>query len=74
MIAYEAQISNPDSVKEDGQEIEEIIWLDRSELKRRVTSGELLLPPEISVARAMINSWYGKDTLHDLQGGESWRN
>ncbi len=74
MIAYEAEISNPDSVKEDGQEIEEIIWLDRSELKRRVTSGELLLPPEISVARAMINSWYGKDTLHDLQGGESWRN
>lgn len=74
MIAYEAQISNPDSVKEDGQEIEEIIWLDRSELKRRVTSGELLLPPEISVARAMINSWYGKDAQQDLRGGESWRN
>jgi NAD+ diphosphatase len=74
MIAYEAEISNPTSVKEDGEEIEEIIWLTREELKKKVASGDLLLPPAISVARAMINSWYGADALKELQGGESWRN
>lgn len=74
MIAYEAQISNPDSVKEDGEEIEEIIWLDRETLKRKVATEELLLPPRVSVARAMIESWYGENAERDLAGPEAWRN
>jgi len=74
MIAYEAEISNPDTVKEDGEEIEEILWLDRTSLKSKVESGELLLPPLISVARAMINAWYGPEATSQLVGGESWRN
>ena len=74
MIAYEATISNPDLVKADGEEIEEIVWLTREELLAQTTSGELLLPPIISVARAMINAWYGPDAAAELQGGESWRN
>lgn len=74
MIAYEAIISNPESVKEDGEEIEEIIWLTREELKSKTSSGDLLLPPIISVARAMINSWYGSNASEELRGGESWRN
>ena len=74
MIAYEAVITNPDSVKADGEEIEEIVWLTRDDLKNKIANSELLLPPIISVARAMINNWYGKDAAHDLTGGESWRN
>lgn len=74
MIAYEAQISNPDSVKEDGEEIEEIIWLDRETLKNKVRAEELLLPPKVSVARAMIESWYGESAERDLAGPEAWRN
>ena len=74
MIAFEATISNPDSVKPDGEEIEEIIWLDRETLKNKVLSEELLLPPKISVARAMIESWYGKSAEEDLAGKEAWRN
>lgn len=74
MIAYEAIISNPDSVKPDGEEIEELIWLDRLEIREKTTHGELLLPPSISVARAMINAWYGTNAKDELQGGESWRN
>lgn len=73
MIAYEAQISNPDSVKADGEEIEEIIWLTRSQLKDLSSKGELLLPPVISVARAMINNWYGENAQQELSGGEAWR-
>lgn len=72
MIAYEAVISNPGTTKADGEEIEEIIWLDRDLLKAKVASQELLLPPAISVARAMINSWYGP-SARDLITKESWR-
>ena len=61
-------------MKADGEEIEEIIWLDRSTIKTKIADRELLLPPIISVARAMINSWFGNDAAHELAGGESWRN
>lgn len=74
MIAYEAEIANPESVRPDGEEIEEIIWLDRANLLSQVRSGELLLPPSISVARAMIDAWYGKDARSELSGKETWRN
>jgi NAD+ diphosphatase len=74
MIAFEAIISNPDSVKADGEEIEEILWLSRADLKEKVASGDLLLPPRISVARAMIEAWYGKSAREDLVGSETWRN
>ena len=74
MIAFEATISNPDSVKADGDEIEEIIWLDRSEIKKKVAAEELLLPPSISVARAMINAWYGPQAKAELVSMETWRN
>ncbi|MBM3722469.1 MAG: NAD(+) diphosphatase [Actinobacteria bacterium] len=74
MIAFEATITNPDSVKADGEEIEEIIWLDRDSLKSKNQSEELLLPPKISVARAMIESWYGNSADVDLSGKEAWRN
>ena len=73
MIAYEATISNPDLVKADGEEIEEIIWLNREEIRVKVASQDLLLPPMISVARAMIDSWYGDNSLSELVGRESWR-
>jgi len=72
MIAYEAVISNPGTTKADGEEIEEIIWLDRELLKAKVASQELLLPPAISVARAMINSWCGP-SARELVAKESWR-
>ena len=74
MIAFEATITNPDSVKADGEEIEEVIWLDIESLKSKVQSEELLLPPKISVARAMIESWYGNSADVDLSGKEAWRN
>lgn len=73
MIAYEAVINNPDTVKADGEEIEEIIWLTRDELRAKSSSGEILMPPAISVARAMINNWYGTNANKDLSGGEAWR-
>jgi NAD+ diphosphatase len=69
MIAFEAVTDNPDVAKGDGEEITEVKWFSRAELKAAASDGSLLLPPTISVARKMIEGWLGESA----QGGESWR-
>ena len=72
MIAFEATIQDPENARPDGEEIVEIRWFDRNELYASITEGTLLLPPSISVARAMIQAWYGEDRP-PLPGAETWR-
>ena len=72
MIAFEATIQDPENARPDGEEIVEIRWFDRNELYASIMEGTLLLPPSISVARAMIQSWYGEDRP-PLPGAETWR-
>jgi len=89
MIAFEATITDPENARPDGEEIVEIRWYDRETLYADAISGQLLLPPSVSVARAMIDSWY-QSTGHDghdghdghesddslrkpLPGAETWR-
>jgi NAD+ diphosphatase len=69
MIAFEAVTDNPDVAKGDGEEITEVKWFSRAELKAAAADGSLLLPPTISVARKMIEGWLGETA----QGGETWR-
>lgn len=66
MIAFEATIVDPENAKPDGQEIEEIRWFDRDSIVEEIMAGELLLPPKISVARAMIEAWYNLIPLPNL--------
>jgi NAD+ diphosphatase len=73
MIAFEAITENPAAARPDGDEIEEIRWFSRSEMKQAIIEATLILPLEISVARQMINGWYGDDAAKDLKGAESWR-
>ena len=72
MIAFEATIQDPENARPDGEEIVEIRWFDRDGLYAAIMEGTLLLPPSISVARAMIQAWYGADRLA-LPGAETWR-
>jgi NAD+ diphosphatase len=65
MIAFEATILDPENARPDGEEIEEIRWFDRDSIIEEIQVGELLLPPKISVARAMIQSWYDLVPLAD---------
>ena len=69
MIAFEAVTDNPDAAKGDGEEITEVKWFSRTELKAAAADGSLLLPPTISVARKMIEGWLGESAV----GGETWR-
>jgi NAD+ diphosphatase len=76
MIAFEAIADRPEDARPDGQEITEVRWLSRDEMKQAVVTGEILLPPGISVARRMIESWYTRIdgySRNDLQGEQSWR-
>ena len=76
MIAFEAISDRPEDARPDGQEITEVRWLSRDEMKQAVASGEILLPPGISVARRMIEAWYTRVegySRKDLQGEQSWR-
>ena len=76
MIAFEAIADRPEDARPDGQEITEVRWLSRDEMKQAVATGEILLPPGISVARRMIESWYTRVdgySRNDLQGEQSWR-
>lgn len=69
MIAFEAVTDNPESAQGDGQEITEVKWFSRTELKVAAKDGSLLLPPAISVARKMIERWLGES----VPGGQTWR-
>jgi NAD+ diphosphatase len=52
-------------IKVDEEEIEEARWLSRAELTAAVDSGELLLPGKVSIARRLIESWYGAELSGD---------
>ncbi|MFM8191136.1 MAG: NAD(+) diphosphatase [Candidatus Nanopelagicus sp.] len=73
MIAFEAVTNTPDLARPDGEEIEEIRWFSRSDMKQAILNNSLILPLEISVARQMIKAWYGDAADTDLKGNESWR-
>jgi len=82
MISFDAVTDAPESAHPDGQEITEVKWFSRAEVKAQSDAGTLLLPPTMSVARKMINRWFaqgaegqGKDGHGGakLLGGETWR-
>ena len=77
MIAFQARITNPEAARADETEIEEIRWVSRDSIKSEIDSGTLLLPPLISVARAMIEAWYHEGEQNagrpSLPGSETWR-
>jgi len=53
----------------DGQEIVEARWFDRESLAYATGTGDLVVPPEVSVARRLIEGWYGAE----LRASGVWR-
>jgi NAD+ diphosphatase len=58
MISFSALATNPNEARPDGEEIAEIIWLTRGEMRSAIAENTLTLPPPMSVARKMIEFWY----------------
>ncbi len=74
MIAFEAVTDAPEEARPDGEEITEVQWFSRAELKTAAENGSLLLPPTVSVARKMIEGWLGDTSLdREKLAGETWR-
>ena len=48
-------------IKVDADEIAEANWYSRADLAAAVASGDLLLPPPVSIAHRIIQSWYGSE-------------
>jgi len=61
MLGFEARIA-PGSSSEprpDGTELRELRWFTRDELAAAVDEGSVVLPGPASIARAIIEDWYG---------------
>lgn len=60
MLGFFARATSTE-IKVDEEEIAEAQWLSREELRAKVDSGELLLPGKVSIARRLIENWYGAE-------------
>ncbi|MER6949806.1 NAD(+) diphosphatase [Nonomuraea sp. NPDC000554] len=49
----------------DAEEIAEARWFSRAELAEALRSGEVRLPPPVSIARRLIETWYGAPLAGD---------
>jgi NAD+ diphosphatase len=59
MLGFRAEAGPGQQITVDDEEIAEARFLSRAELAAEVASGELLLPPPVSIAHQIIQSWYG---------------
>jgi len=59
MLGFTARALAPATVHVDGVEITEARWFSREELAEALARGEVLIPPGISIARRLIEHWYG---------------
>ncbi|HUZ24732.1 MAG TPA: NAD(+) diphosphatase [Streptosporangiaceae bacterium] len=48
-------------IKVDENEIAEASWFSRPELTAAIADGSILLPPPVSIAHQIIQSWYGAE-------------
>ncbi|NLF04360.1 MAG: NUDIX domain-containing protein, partial [Actinomycetales bacterium] len=58
MLAYTARATST-QIEVDGIEVADARWFDRPGLREASSSGEVLLPGRASIARALIEDWYG---------------
>lgn len=82
MISFDAITDFPEAARPDGEEITEVKWFSRAEIKEQSDAGTLLLPPAMSVARKMIDRWFAQGISENgepemggakLLGGQIWR-
>jgi NAD+ diphosphatase len=59
-------------LRPDGDELAEVRWLSREEFAADLAGGGLLVPPSVSIARRLIEDWYG-GPLRSPKEAEAWR-
>ena len=59
MLGFRAEAGGGQQITVDAQEIAEAYWFSRAGLAAAIASGEIRLPPPVSIAHRIIESWYG---------------
>jgi NAD+ diphosphatase len=59
MLGYEAKAAGGQRITVDEEEIGEARWFSRAELRAAIEEGELGIAPSSSIARRLIEYWYG---------------
>lgn len=59
MLGFTARTEDPAAAVHDGVEISDVRWFTRRELGDAVASGEITIAGGISIARNLIERWYG---------------
>jgi NAD+ diphosphatase len=65
MLGYHAWTDDSSTTEVDGDEIAEARWFTRAELADACATGEVRLPPDVSIARRLIERWYGAELPGD---------
>jgi len=61
MLGFRARATGSLEIRVDSDEIAEARWFSRGELRASIASGEIRLPPPVSIAYRIIESWYGTE-------------
>jgi NAD+ diphosphatase len=61
MLGYQAVAPGGQSIAVDEEEIGEARWFTRAEMRDAIDSGELGVAPSSSIARRLIEFWYGAE-------------
>lgn len=69
MVGFTAQAIGQQQLQPDGLEIEKLRWFSRDELAENVAT--LLLPSRLSIARALIENWFGGELISATELAES---
>jgi NAD+ diphosphatase len=59
MLGFRARTTGSLEIKVDAEEIAEANWFSRDELRAAIVSGAIRMPPSVSIAHRIIESWYG---------------
>jgi NAD+ diphosphatase len=69
MLGYQAVAAAGQSIAVDEEEIGEARWFTRADMRTAIDSGELGVAPSSSIARRLIEYWYGAELP---EGPNSW--
>jgi NAD+ diphosphatase len=70
MLGYEARAASGQRIAVDEEEIGEARWFSRAELRAAIDAGEVGIAPSSSIARRLIEYWYGAELP---EGPNSWQ-
>lgn len=64
MVGFTARAVSTAS-RPDGEEITEVAWFTRAQMRAGIDAGTLRLPGRVSIARRLIEGWYGAELPGD---------